>query len=122
MGRTAPSKVLRLALLVGLVAALAGGTIRADPEPPAPGEVISFGELGRLRAFLPRELWRLRDEAFYEGMRLEIGSSRRDYSPAEAYVAATRRFQQSQIGIDGSLEGHVAGQPFPMEAIDCTGT
>ena len=121
MGRTAPSKVLRLAALVGLVAALPGGTIRADPEPPAPGEVISFGELGRLRAFLPRELWRLRDEAFYEGMRLEIGSSRRDYSPAEAYVAATRRFQQSQIGIDGSLEGHVAGQPFPMEAIDCTG-
>jgi hypothetical protein len=35
-------------------------------------------------------------------------------------VAATERFRgQARLGPDGSLEHHVAGQPFPMAEIDC---
>jgi hypothetical protein len=104
--------------LVALVAVLQAGDA-ASTEPLAAGDVISYAELARLRPFLPRELWRLREQAFYEGMRLEIGTPHKDYSPAAAYEAATRRFTSSGIGADGSLIGHVAGQPFPMASIDC---
>ncbi|MEB2344299.1 MAG: DUF1329 domain-containing protein [Deltaproteobacteria bacterium] len=86
------------------------------------GEVIGFEQVDRLRPYLPVELWPHKDFFFYEGMQLEIGPAFRDYSPAAVYQEATTRNRgKSSIGPDGSLEGYVAGQPFPMDEIDCQG-
>ena len=88
---------------------------------PSEGEVIGFTEIGRLRSYLPRELWAHRRYAFFRGMRLEIGPAHRDYSPAAAYVAATARYQgESRLGPAGTLEGYTAGQPFPMQTLRCS--
>jgi len=84
------------------------------------GEVIRFDQVSRLRAFLPPELWPHRDFLFYEGMQLEVGPPFRDYSPAEAYQSATEKHRGSaRIGPEGSLENYVAGQPFPVDEIEC---
>ncbi len=103
---------------MGIVLTLALGA--SDEAPPQPGEVISYDELRRLRPLLPRELWPLRDDFFFEDMQLHV-APRGAYAPAPAYVEATRRFRDSRVGADGSLEDYVAGQPFPMEQIDCHG-
>jgi hypothetical protein len=84
------------------------------------GDVISYERLEALRPFIPPEFWANRDFFFFEGMRLEVGPFFRDYSPAAEYEAATRRFAgQPQVGPDENLENYVAGQPFPMDEIDC---
>jgi hypothetical protein len=84
------------------------------------GDVITFDKLESIRKYLPPEFWANRDFFFYEGMKLEIGPFYRDYSPAQAYKDATQQFAgQPQIGPDNSLENYTAGQPFPMEQIDC---
>jgi hypothetical protein len=86
------------------------------------GEIIDFAQIDRLRPHLPSELWPHRDFIFHEGMRLEIGPAFRDYSPPPVYQQATERHRgEARIGPDGSLEGYVAGQPFPMDEIDCAG-
>jgi hypothetical protein len=118
----------RLARL-GLGVLLAGAEVAAAQEDAGPatpsfreGDVISAAQIDALQPFLPPEFWANRDFFFYEGMRLEIGPFFRDYAPAEAYRRATARFAgQARIGPEQSLEGYVAGQPFPMEAIDCQG-
>jgi hypothetical protein len=54
-------------------------------------------------------------------MHLEVAETG-DYRPAAAYVQATERFRgQARIGPDGSLENYTAGQPFPIDEIDCAG-
>jgi len=84
------------------------------------GDVVRFEELEKLRPYLPEEFWDNRDFFFFEGMQLEIGPFFRDYSPAKAYDEATEEFAgEARIGPDGSLEGYTAGQPFPMDEIDC---
>jgi len=86
------------------------------------GDVISFDKLESLKPFLPPEFWSNRDFFFYEGMKLQVGPSFRDYSPAAEYVEATKKFAgQAKIGPDESLENYTAGQPFPSEQIDCKG-
>jgi hypothetical protein len=86
------------------------------------GDVITFDNLDSIREYLPDEFWANRDFFFYEGMQLKIGPFQRDYSPSDVYKAATERFKgQAKIGPDGSLENFTAGQPFPMDEIDCTG-
>jgi hypothetical protein len=86
------------------------------------GDVIGFDRVDALKPFLPPEFWQNRDFFFYEGMRLEIGPFHRDYSPAAEYQAATAAFKgEPKIGPDDSLENFTAGQPFPMEEIDCRG-
>jgi len=86
------------------------------------GETISFDQVDRLKLYLPPEFWASRDFIFYECMRLEIGPSFADYSPPPVYQDATKANRgKARIGPDGSLEGYVAGQPFPMEEIDCMG-
>jgi hypothetical protein len=84
------------------------------------GDVISINDIESIRPFLPPEFWANRDFFFYEGMKLEIGPFFRDYSPPPAYNAATEKFKgQSRIGPENSLENYTAGQPFPMDEIDC---
>ncbi|MGH0035255.1 MAG: DUF1329 domain-containing protein [Myxococcota bacterium] len=112
-----------------LVTLLLSTTVHAEPgEDAVPaalleeGAVITFEEVERLRPYLPPELWPHRDFIFYEGMQLEIGPAFRDYSPPPAYQEATERNRgKARIGPDGSLEGYEAGQPFPVDEIDCTG-
>ena len=111
-----PTRWLAVGIVVSSVLVLAP----ADAPPPAPSELVSHAELRRLRPFLPRELWRLRDHFFFAEMQLRI-APRGDYTPAVAYTKASRRFRDSRVGVDGSLDGYVAGQPFPMERIDCGG-
>jgi hypothetical protein len=86
------------------------------------GDIITMDKLESLKPFLPPAFWSNRDFFFYEGMQLEIGPFFRDYSPPPAYQAATERFKgQPRIGPENSLENYTAGQPFPMDEIDCLG-
>jgi hypothetical protein len=109
----------------GLLAlALPGAAQQEDARPGVPafqeGDVITGENVDQPRPFLPPEFWSNREFFFYEGMRLEIGPHFRDYSEAPEYSAATERFRgQPRIGPEGSLENYTAGQPFPMEEIDC---
>jgi hypothetical protein len=105
-----------------LVALLLLAAAPAAAQEPAfrEGDVLGFADVAKLEPFLPPEFWAHRELFFYEGMQLAIGPAHRDYSPAAAYVAATKELAgRARIGPDGSLEGYVAGQPFPMEKIDC---
>ena len=86
------------------------------------GDILGFEEVNKLRPFLPEPFWDNRDFFFYEGMRLEIGPTQRDYSPSEQYAAATEFYRgQPRIGPDSSLENWTAGRPFHPDEIDCTG-
>jgi hypothetical protein len=103
-----------------------GGRAEQDAVPKAPpfkaGDVVTMDGLAMLRPYLPEEFWANREYFFYDGMRIEIGGFDSDYTPAAAYEAATQRFRgQPRIGPAGSLENYTAGQPFPMEEIDCRG-
>jgi len=97
-----------------------------DAASPAPsfetGDVISFDDVKKLKPFLPDEFWDNRDFFFYEGMRLEIGPAMYDYTEADIYMEATEKYRgQARIGPSNSLENYTAGQPFPMDEIDCLG-
>jgi hypothetical protein len=86
------------------------------------GDVITYDSVESLRPYLPEEFWSNRDFFFYEGMKLTIGPSYRDYSQPKEFSAATERFKgQARIGPDDSLENYTAGEPFPIDEIDCTG-
>jgi len=84
------------------------------------GDVITFDQIDKLRQFLPPEFWANRDFFFYEGMKLEIGPTQRDYSPAPAFEQASAQFKgQPRVGPDDSLENYTAGYAFTPEEIDC---
>src|SRR5512147_2936576 len=86
------------------------------------GDVIPFDKIDSLKPFLPKEIWANRDFIFFEGMKLEIGPFFADYKPSQAYQDASTKFAgQAKLGPDGSLENYTAGQPFPMDKIDCKG-
>ncbi len=118
MPRLAPLLVLGLAAVPALAQEDAG----VGAVPFQEGDAIPFGQVDRLKPYLPKPFWDNRDFFFYEGMQLDIGPTQADYSPAQIYRDATERFRgQARIGPDGSLENYTAGQPFPMEEIDCEG-
>ena len=117
---------IAIALLVAWFLLSSGRPALAAEDAVAPalreGDIIDYTTKDRLRPYLPPELWPHREFIFHEGMRLEIGPAFRDYSPPPVYQQATARHRdEAQIGPDGSLEGYAAGQPFPMDAIDCEG-
>jgi hypothetical protein len=122
-----PTRVLAtLATLSGFVLAAAALAQEAEDAIGAPtfrqGDVISLDKIESIKNYLPPEFWANRDFFFYEGMKLEIGPFFENYAPAEAYKNATAQFAgQAQIGPDNSLESYTAGQPFPMDQIDCKG-
>jgi hypothetical protein len=93
----------------------------ALPGPPfEEGDIIDFASVEKLESYVPPEFWKNREYFFYEGMQMEIGPFYRDYSEAPVYREATEMHAKSaSIGRDGSLEGYVAGRPFPE--IDCKG-
>ncbi len=117
---------IALAVLSAWFLLFSGRATLAAEDAAAPavreGEVISYAESDRLRPHLPPELWPHREFIFHEGMRLEVGPAFRDYSPPPVYQEATEKNRGlARIGPDGSLTGYVAGQPFPMDEIDCEG-
>ena len=84
------------------------------------GDVISLDKLDQIKRFLPPEFWGNRDFFFYEGMQLEIGPSFADYSPADVYDQATQKYSRDvKLGPENSLVGYTAGQPFPVDKLDC---
>ncbi len=86
------------------------------------GDVITLDKIDSIKDYLPPEFWANRDFFFYEGMKLQIGPFHRDYSPSPTYQAATQQFAgQAKIGPESSLENYTAGQPVPMDQIDCAG-
>jgi len=118
------SLVSALALLLAIAApaARAQDDTTGGPSPFKEGDVLGIGDVEKLRPYLPKEVWANRDFFFYEGMKLEIGPAFADYSPAPVYQQATEKFKgQPKIGPDGSLANYVAGQPFPIDDIDCEG-
>jgi hypothetical protein len=97
-----------------------------DVRPGAPtfkeGDVITMDKIEQIKPFLPPEFWDNRDFFFYEGMQLEIGPSFADYSPADVYKQATEKYSSRvKLGPESSLVDYRAGQPFPMDKIDCKG-
>ncbi len=110
------------ALLLASGVASAAEDALPGNAPLREGEVISFDAIDRLEPHLPPELWPYREFVFYEGMQLEIGPPFREYGPPPVYREATETNRgKARIGPDGSLENYAAGQPFPMEEIDCEG-
>jgi hypothetical protein len=108
--------------LVAASAAIAAEDAAVGAPTFKPGDVISFEQIDSLKDFLPKEVWANRDFFFFEGMKLEIGPFQADYAPATVYQDATAKFAgQAKLGPDSSLEGYTAGQPFPMDQIDCKG-
>jgi hypothetical protein len=113
-----------LVLLAPLVLSLASPALAAeDVAPGAPtfeeGDVVGYDSVDKLKPYLPPEFWDNRDFFFYEGMRLEIGPTQRDYTPAAEYQAATAANKgKAKLGPENSLTGYVSERPFD-EKIDC---
>jgi hypothetical protein len=124
MTRSRPRWVIvALAALLLPVGARAAGE---DTEVTGPafkqGDIITMDKIEELKPYLPPEFWANRDFFFYEGMKLEIGPSFRDYKEAPEWWAATNEFKgQAKVGPDDSLENYTAGYPFEPDKIDCKG-
>lgn len=93
----------------------------ADALPPAwkPGETLVFGEIERLRGWLPQEVWDRRDVFFFEGMQLEVGPCFRRY-PAPAYFDEATAANTGVVSLDGAgnLAGYAGGGlPFAPDRI-----
>ncbi len=111
-----------LASLLGAAAGVAGETAEDAAFPFETGRILSVEDTERLRPWLPPEFWAMRRFFFYDGMEMEIGPAHRDYSAPPVFQAATERHRgAAQLGLDGSLDGYQAGQPFPVDEIDCQG-
>jgi hypothetical protein len=85
------------------------------------GDRVGLAETKKLEPWLPVPFWNHRDLYFYDGMSMEIGPTQRDYGPPEVYRRATEANRgRARIGPDGSLLGYRGGQPFPMDAVECS--
>ncbi len=75
--------------------------------------------LGRIKNYIPDIFWQHREYFFYEGMDLKIGKLLEDYGPSDARKAATETYAANvRLGREESLEGYVAGDPFPNVSPD----
>jgi hypothetical protein len=85
------------------------------------GDVVGLGDLLKLRALLPPEVWQQREAFFFEGMRLEVGACHRRFPMPAFYTHATlAHWEKATLDDDGNLRGYVAGLPFPPDRIDPT--
>ncbi len=115
------SKSRLLPLLLALAWAWPAST-RAETFPFPEGTKIDFKGSEALKPWLPAPFWAHRRIYFDPSMEMRIGPVGRDYSPPPVYTEATARHAgSSRIGLDGTLQGYEAGQPFPIDEIDCAG-
>ncbi len=131
MVRWRPTLSARLASLVWIAAAAVAAAPAAfaageDTGTAGPtfkeGDVISFDKVESSKKFVPAEFWANRDFFFYEGMKMEIGPSFKDYTNAPEYLAATAKFKgQAKIGPDESSRTTRRASPFDPASIDCKG-
>ncbi len=130
MVRWRPTLSARLASLVWMavaaVAAAPAAIAQEDTGTSGPtfkeGDVISFDKVESIKNFVPAEFWANRDFFFYEGMKMEIGPSFKDYGQPPEYLAASEKYKgKAKIGPDESIENYVAGFPFDPASIDCKG-
>jgi len=120
-----PQRPLALASALALAVLAPSGVRPAAAEDGFPfvqGDVVRQADVDPLEPWLPRPFWNHRRLYLHEGMEMTIGPAYRDYAPAPVYREATERHRgTARIGPDGSLVGYRAGQPFPVDALDCTG-
>ena len=98
-----------------------GATAQSDavPTPIREGMLLRHDDLLALRSLLPVEIWRHREQFFYEGMQLTIGPCHRRYPVPSFYTDATDAFaSRVEVDREGNLLRYVAGTPFPPEAMD----
>lgn len=87
--------------------------------PPRVGETLALDD-PRLADWLPSAVHAARGALLGSGATIEIGPAARRFAPALPHLVATGRFASGVRLRDGAmLEGYVAGQPFPVDAIDC---
>ena len=126
--RPEPSMKRFLSILAALLVGTVASSRPAAAEPPADfpfalGDRIDLAGSKKLQPWVPSQLWAHRDLYFFDGMEMEIGPSQRDYRPPELYRNASDANRGTpRLGPDGSLVGYVAGQPFPMDTLECTKT
>lgn len=87
----------------------------AVPGPPfQPGDKIEFGDLDRLKNYIPAPYWENREFFFFEGQNMEIGEFYKDYPISELRKLANEKYGgQARVGRDNSLENYSMGLPFP---------
>lgn len=93
-----------------------------DVLPPEfrPGQLLEGEDTGRLRAYLPPEVWQRRDVFFYEGMRIIVGPCHRRY-PTPAFFREATALNRGRVKLDaeGNLEGYNGtGLPFDPASIN----
>ena len=93
--------------------------VDARGTPLEEGQPLQLVEIIQLEKLFPPEIWKYREEFFFDGMRMEIGWCHRDYPPTAAYQAATEKNASAvKLDKDGNLKNYRAGRPFPADAID----
>ena len=91
----------------------------AGPAGFTEGMRIHLGDLDKIRALIPDEVWQHRDVFFHEGMQLEIGPCHRRFAiPGFFEKATAEESGKVKLDAEGNLSGYVAGLPFPPDAID----
>jgi len=91
----------------------------AVPTPLREGMLLSYENVLSLRSLLPIEIWRNREQFFFEGMQMAIGPCHRRYPVPSFFSDASRKFAgRAELDEDGNLRGYVAGVPFPPDSID----
>jgi len=98
-----------------------GGEAHEDAVamPLREGMVLAYEDVLSLRTLLPDEIWRNREQFFFEGMKLEIGPCHRRYPVPSFQADATAEFAgRARVDEAGNLRGYVAGIPFPPDSID----
>jgi hypothetical protein len=68
-----------------------GATAQSDavPTPIREGMLLRFDDMLALRSLLPVEVWRHREQFFFEGMQMTIGPCHRRYPVPSFYTDAT---------------------------------
>jgi hypothetical protein len=91
----------------------------AVPTPLREGMVLSYENVLALRLLLPMEIWRNREQFFFEGMQLEIGPCHRRYPVPSFFSDASEEFAgRTEVDEEGNLRRYVAGVPFAPDSID----
>ncbi len=89
-------------------------THRAAPFELTPGDTLGRDDLDRMAPFVPPGLLSQLD---FEGFEAAI-QARQRFDAHPTFVAASLQYgPQTELGPDGSLQNHVAGQPFSLDRI-----